>query len=84
MADGDIGGIAADRLKHFIERVERVREEIAGLNNDVKDIYGEAKSTGFDVKIMKRMIRLRAMDKDDRREERELEELYASAIGMEL
>lgn len=78
----DVGGIAADRLKSFIERIERLEEEKAGLANDVKDVYAEAKSTGFDVKIMRQIIRLRRMDKEDRKEQEELLDLYRQALGM--
>jgi uncharacterized protein (UPF0335 family) len=78
----DVGGIAADRLKSFIERIERLEEEKAGLANDVKDVYAEAKSTGFDVKIMRQIIRLRRMEKEDRKEQEELLDLYKQALGM--
>lgn len=78
----DVGGIAADRLKSFIERIERLEEEKAGLANDVKDVYAEAKATGFDTKIMRQIIRLRRMDKEDRKEQEELLDLYRQALGM--
>lgn len=77
-----VGGVAAGRLKSFIERIERLEDEIKGLNNDKKDVYAEAKATGFDVKVMKRMLHLRRMEKEDRREQLELEELYLVALGM--
>lgn len=57
-----VGGVSADRLKSFVERVERLKEEIAGLNTDVSDIYKEAESGGFDKKALKEVIRRRAMD----------------------
>ena len=78
----DVGGIAADRLKSFIERIERLEEEKAGLANDVKDVFAEAKATGFDVKIMRQIIRLRRMEKEDRKEQEELLDLYKQALGM--
>jgi uncharacterized protein (UPF0335 family) len=78
----DVGGIAADRLKSFLERIERLEEEKAGLANDVKDVYAEAKATGFDTKIMRMIIRLRRMDKEDRAEQEELLDLYKQAVGM--
>lgn len=79
----DAGGVSGQRLKAFIERVERLEEEKAGLAEDVKDIFAEAKAVGFDVKIMRKVIRLRKMDKEKRQEEEELLELYKAAIGLE-
>lgn len=78
----DAGGIAADRLRSFIERIERLEEEKAGIANDVKDVFAEAKATGFDTKIMRQIIRLRRMEKEDRREQEELLDLYKAALGM--
>jgi uncharacterized protein (UPF0335 family) len=77
------GGIAADRLKSFIERIERLEEEKAGLSADIKEIYSEAKGTGFDIKVMRQIVRLRKMDTADRKEQAELLELYSRAIGLE-
>jgi uncharacterized protein (UPF0335 family) len=77
------GGIAADRLKSFIERIERLEEEKAGLSGDIREIYAEAKGTGFDTKVMRQIVRLRKMDSADRKEQQELLELYARAIGLE-
>lgn len=79
----DTGGVSGQRLKAFIERVERLEEEKAGLAEDIKDIMAEAKGTGFDTKTMRKVIRLRKMDKQKRMEEEELLELYKSAIGLE-
>lgn len=79
----DQGGVSGQRLKAFIERIERLEEEKAGLAEDIKDIYAESKGVGFDVKIMRKVIRLRKMDAEKRREEDELLELYKSAIGLE-
>ncbi|MDR6291733.1 MULTISPECIES: DUF2312 domain-containing protein [Inquilinus] len=78
----DVGGIAADRLKSFIERIERLEEEKAGIAGDIKDVYAEAKGTGFDNKIIRQIIRLRKMEQDDRREQEELLDLYKQALGM--
>ncbi|KGM34476.1 MULTISPECIES: DUF2312 domain-containing protein [Bacteria] len=78
----DVGGIAADRLKSFIERIERLEEEKAGIAGDIKDVYAEAKGTGFDAKIIRQIIRLRKMEQDDRREQEELLDLYKQALGM--
>jgi uncharacterized protein (UPF0335 family) len=80
---GDVGGVSGQRLKAFIERVERLEEEKAALAEDIKDVMGEAKAVGFDTKIMRKVIRLRKMDKEKRNEEEELLELYKSAIGMD-
>lgn len=74
--------IAGARLKSFIERIERLEEEKSGLASDIKDIYAEAKGTGFDVKTMRKLIRLRKMEDNQRREEDELLELYKAAIGL--
>ena len=79
----DTGGVSGQRLKAYIERIERLEEEKAGLADDVKDIYAEAKGVGFDVKTIRKVIRLRKIDVEKRREEEELLELYKSAIGLE-
>ncbi|QCG93927.1 DUF2312 domain-containing protein [Azospirillum sp. TSA2s] len=79
----DVGGIAADRLKSFVERIERLEEEKRGLSEDIKEVYAESKGTGFDNKIIRQIIRLRKMDKADRQEQRAILELYAEALGME-
>jgi uncharacterized protein (UPF0335 family) len=78
----EIDGAAGKRLKSFIERIERLEEEKAGLATDIKDIYGEAKSVGFDPKIMRKLIRLRKMDESKRSEEEMLLETYKAAIGL--
>ena len=79
----DVENISGKRLKSFIERVERLEEEKAALGEDIKEVYAEAKGTGFEVKIMRRIVKLRKMDPDKRHEEDMLLELYQSAIGME-
>ncbi|MCM2344567.1 MAG: DUF2312 domain-containing protein [Alphaproteobacteria bacterium] len=73
----------AARLKSIIERVERLEEEKAALAEDVKEVYGEAKATGFDPKIIRKIVRLRKIELDKRREEEMLLETYKAAIGME-
>ena len=78
----DVGGIAGDRLKSFVERIERLEEERKALSNDIKEVYAEAKGTGFDVKIMRQVIRLRRMDKDDLDEQETLLDVYRRALGM--
>ena len=79
----DVGGIAADRLRSFIERVERLEEEKAALGADIREVYSEAKSVGFDSKIIRQVVRLRKLDGSDRREQEELLDLYKTALGMD-
>lgn len=81
-APDDVAGIAGERLKQFIEKIERLEEEKAGIGADVRDVYAEAKSTGFDAKVIRQIVRLRKMDRNDRQEQEELLELYKAAIGM--
>ena len=85
MADSgaDSGGIAADHLKSFIERIERLEEEKAAIANDVKEVYAEAKGTGFDTKIMRQIIRLRKMDKAEYQEQEALLDIYKQAMDMD-
>ena len=78
----DVGGVAGERLRAFVERVERLEEEKTALMEDIKEIYGEAKAMGFDVKTLRKIVSLRKMETEKRREEDELLELYKSAIGM--
>ena len=79
----DVGGIAADRLRSFVERIERLEEEKAALGADVREVYAEAKSVGFDSKIIRQIVRLRKLDGSDRREQEELLDLYKTALGMD-
>ncbi len=74
--------VSGARLKSFLERIERIEEEKKALAEDIRDIYSEAKSTGFEPKIMRKIISLRKTNLEKRREERELLDLYMSAIGM--
>lgn len=78
-----VGGVAGQRLKSFIERVERLEEEKAALMEDIKEVFAEAKGVGFDTKTMRRLIKLRKMDAQKRTEDQELLSLYADAIGMQ-
>lgn len=82
-ASPEVGGIAADRLRSFVDRIERLEEEKKGIQGDIKDVYAEAKGTGFEPAIIRQIIRLRKKAKEDRREEEELLELYKAALGME-
>lgn len=79
----DAGSISADRLRSIIKRIEKLEEDKAGISDDIKEVYGEAKGTGFDVKIIRKIISLRKLEVEKRREESELLDLYMSAIGME-
>lgn len=74
--------ISAEQLRLFIERIERLEEEKKGISDDVKDVYSEAKSTGFDVKTMRAIVRLRKMDKHHRDEAEMLLETYKQALGI--
>ena len=78
----DVGGIAADRLRSFIERIERLEEEKAALTADIREVFAEAKSNGFDTKIMRQVVRLRKMENADREEQELLLDLYKRALGM--
>jgi uncharacterized protein (UPF0335 family) len=78
----EVGGVAGDRLKSFIERIERLEEEKKALAEDIKEVFSEAKGVGFDVKIMRQIIRIRRMDEDDRDEQEALLDTYLRAIGM--
>lgn len=83
MSDTSSGEVSSERLRSFILRIEKLEESKASVLEDIKDVYGEAKSTGFDVKIIRKIVRLRKIEIEKRREEDELLELYKSAIGME-
>ena len=76
------GGLAADRLRAFIERIERLEEERAGIAADIREVYSEAKGAGFDIKIMRQIVRLRRMDDHDRLEQDLVLETYLRALGM--
>ena len=78
----DVGGIAGEQLKSFIERIERLEEEKRALSADIKDVYAEAKGNGFDVAIMRQIIRIRRMDQDDVDEQETLLDIYKRALGM--
>jgi uncharacterized protein (UPF0335 family) len=71
-----------DRLRLLIERVERLEEEKKGIGEDIRDVYSEAKAVGYDVKILRQIVRLRKMKPDDRREMEMVLDTYLSALGM--
>lgn len=76
------GNIAADRLRSLIERIERLEEERKALGSDIKDIYAESKSAGFDAKVMRQLIRIRKMEPSDVEEQETLLDVYRRALGM--
>lgn len=84
MSDNDtsqIGGISADALRQFIDRIERLTEEQKALAADIKDVYSQVKSQGFDAKIVRKIVSLRKKDRAEREEEQQILDLYLSAIG---
>lgn len=80
---GHNSNVTGARLKSFIERIEKLNEEKQSISDDIKDVYSEAKGTGFDTSTIRKIIALRKMDNEKRREQDEMIELYKSAIGME-
>lgn len=78
----EIGGIAAEQLRSYIERIERLEEEKAALAADIREVYAQAKSQGFDPKVMRQVYQLRKMDNADREELEQLLDIYKHAIGM--
>lgn len=77
------GTVAADQLRLFIERIERLEEEKKGIADDIKDVYGEAKANGYDTKTMRTIVRLRRMETHARQEADALLETYRQALGLE-
>jgi uncharacterized protein (UPF0335 family) len=78
----DIGGVAADRLKTIVERIERLEEEKSALTADIREVYAEAKGTGFDVKALRQIVRLRKMDQSDREHQEEMLDLYRRVLNL--
>jgi uncharacterized protein (UPF0335 family) len=74
--------VSDDQLRLFIERIERLEEEKKGVADDVRDVYSEAKSQGYDAKIMRQIVRLRKMTHEDRQEMEAILDLYKSALGL--
>lgn len=73
---------AQGQLRALVERIERLEEEKKSIAGDIKEVYAEAKANGFDTKILRKVIRLRKMDQNDRQEEEALTDVYLSALGM--
>ena len=82
MSNDDVQGIAAGQLKSIVERIERLEEEKKAIADDIKDVYGEAKGNGFDVKALRTIIRMRKQDADERQEQETILETYMQALGM--
>ena len=76
------GSIAAGQLRSFVERIERLEEEKSALSADIKEVYAEAKASGYDIKTLRQIIKLMKMDMADRREQEEMLELYKSALNL--
>ena len=76
------GNVAADELRLLIERIERLEEEKKGIADDVKDVYAEAKSRGYDTKMMRQIVRLRKMETHDRQEMEAILDTYKAALGL--
>lgn len=77
-----VGNVTADQLRLFIERIERLEEEKKGIGDDIRDVYSEAKSNGYDAKIMRQIVRLRKMSHDDRMEMEAVLDTYKNALGI--
>jgi uncharacterized protein (UPF0335 family) len=78
----DVGGIAAEQLRSIVERIERLEEEKSALAGDIRDVYSQAKGSGFDLKVLRQVIRLRKMNNSDRQEQETLLDIYKRALGM--
>jgi uncharacterized protein (UPF0335 family) len=76
------GGVAVDRLRSLVERIERLEEERKALSSDIKDIYAEAKSAGFDVKVLRQLIRIRKQEATEVEEQETMLDIYRRALGM--
>ena len=78
----EVGGVAVDRLRSLIERIERLEEEKKGIQSDIRDIFAEAKSAGFDVKAMRTVLKLRKMNAADRDEQELVVDTYRKALDI--
>ena len=80
--DMDIAGVSGARLRSYIEKVENLEEEKVAISSDIRDVFSEAKAAGFDVKIIRQIIKLRKMKADERQEQEALLDVYKNALGM--
>mgnify|MGYP002633391297 FL=1 len=78
----DVGGVAVDRLRSFVERIERLEEDRSNLTADIREVISEAKSAGFDAKALRQVVRLRKLDPDERQEQEHLLEVYRRALEI--
>lgn len=78
----EVAGIAGEQLRQFIERIERLEEEKKAISENIAEVFTQAKSTGFDIKIMRQVIKLRKMDNQTLQEQEYMIDLYRKAIGM--
>ena len=79
---GDVGGVAGERLRSCIQRIERLEEEKKTISDDIREVFAEAKSSGFDPKIMRQVLKIRKMETAERQEMDALLETYLAALGM--
>ena len=79
----ETGGVAGEQLRTLIERIERLEADKEALTSDIRDVYTQAKAAGFSVKVVRQLVRLRKMDKEERDEQEALLEVYRQAIGMD-
>ena len=78
----DVGGVAGERLNSFIQRIERLESNKSEIMEDIKEVYAEAKGVGFDVKTIRKIVSLRKLDPQQRKEAQEILEMYTAALGM--
>lgn len=78
----EVGGIAAEKLRAFVERIERLEEEKAALSADIREVYSEAKGSGFDIRIIRKVVALRKLDQSERQEQEELLDVYRRALDI--
>lgn len=78
----EVGGVASDRLRSVVERIERLEEEKTALAADISEIYSEAKGAGFDIKVLRQVVRLRKVSQSDRQEMEHMLDVYKNALGM--
>ena len=82
MSDEEVSGVAAGQLRAFIERIERLEEEKKTIADDIKEVYGESKSMGYDNKILRKVISIRKLDQNERLEQEAVLDTYLAALGM--
>ena len=77
-----VGGVASNQLRAFIERIERLEEEKKTIADDIKEVYGEAKSMGYDTKVLRKVVSIRKLDQNERMEQEAVLDTYLAALGM--